>query len=294
MPPAQQRLALRQHQHGDKAVVAGAALDFLEREIRRLHRHHDGGAQPRILRQPFGRDPVVDRLAEAGRHIGIEHRLRAVDDIADRVADAPSWSNAPRCTMARSLPGLLPSVGPPVGAAAKRHVRRIGIEVEAVDGAAHHLLFPVIVEIGQQRRARSAHRRVDVAVDPRGRHGVPSDVVFGGALRRNSECAADGREVQGWTTRRRVLSGMRKTQILALNADVIRRDQRKGRKPWRRKPGNTTGHEPPPISGRHGARRHGRDDRQYLALVRQWRRHSAGPCASRPPPRPPRRRDRNI
>ena len=35
--------------------------------------------EPRILRQPFGRDPVVDRLAEAGRHIGIEHRLRAVD-----------------------------------------------------------------------------------------------------------------------------------------------------------------------------------------------------------------------
>src|SRR5439155_13354179 len=50
---------------------------------------------------------------------------------------------------------------------------------EAVDGAADHLLFPVVVEIGQQRGAGSAHRGMDVAVDPRGRHGASSGFRLG-------------------------------------------------------------------------------------------------------------------
>ena len=71
---------------------------------------------------------------------------------------------------------------PPVGPAGQRHVGRIAGEIEAVDGAAHHLLLPVIVEIGQQRGARSAHRRMDIAVDPRGGHARFLDIVFGGLL----------------------------------------------------------------------------------------------------------------
>ena len=35
-----------------------------------------------------GGDPVIDRLAEGGGHIGIVHRLRAVQHIADRVTGA--------------------------------------------------------------------------------------------------------------------------------------------------------------------------------------------------------------
>ena len=85
MPSAEQALALRQHQDGDEAGVAGSALDLLDGEVRRLHRHHDRGAQARIARQPFCRDPVVDRLAEGGRHVGIVDGLRAVQHVADRV-----------------------------------------------------------------------------------------------------------------------------------------------------------------------------------------------------------------
>src|SRR6516164_3651846 len=66
----------------------------------------------------------------------------------------------------------LAGLGPPVWPAGERHVRRITREVEAVDRAAHHLLFPVIVEIGKQRRACSSHRGMDVAVNPRGSHGL--------------------------------------------------------------------------------------------------------------------------
>src|SRR5581483_5466319 len=73
----------------------------------------------------------------------------------------------------------LAALGAPVGPAAKRHVRRVGGEIEPVDGPAHHLLFPVIVEIGQQRRARSPDRRVDVAIDPR-RHAFPRKFAVGG------------------------------------------------------------------------------------------------------------------
>jgi hypothetical protein len=67
--------------------------------------------------------------------------------------------------------------GTPVGAAGERHVGRIGIEIEAVDRPADHLLFPMIVEIGQQRGARPAYRGMNVAVDPRGncRHGCFPD-----------------------------------------------------------------------------------------------------------------------
>jgi hypothetical protein len=61
----------------------------------------------------------------------------------------------------------------PVRPARQRHRRRIARQIEAVDRAAHHLLFPVIVEIGQQRGARSADGGMDVAVDPRGRHASP-------------------------------------------------------------------------------------------------------------------------
>src|SRR5262249_121943 len=63
----------------------------------------------------------------------------------------------------------LAALGTPVGPAAERHVRRIAGEIEAVDGAAHHLLLPVIIEIGQERGTRSSHRGMDIAVDPRGR-----------------------------------------------------------------------------------------------------------------------------
>src|SRR5207253_9855762 len=63
--------SLRQHQDRHEPDVAGAAFDLFDGEIRRLHRHYDRSPQAGIARQPFGGDPVVDRLAEGGSHIGI-------------------------------------------------------------------------------------------------------------------------------------------------------------------------------------------------------------------------------
>src|SRR5205807_9977190 len=59
------------------------------------------------------------------------------------------------------------------------------------------LLFPVIVEIRQQRGARSAHGGVDIAVDPRGRH---AGFLGRHSWRRNMppvECAAERTQAQG-------------------------------------------------------------------------------------------------
>jgi len=138
---------LRQHQDRHEAVVGGAAFDFLDREIRRLQGNYDRGAQPRIARQPFGRDPVVDGLAEGGGHVGIVNGLRAVQHIADRVARSQLVERA--ALDHRKLAAGLAVGRPPVGAAGQRHMRRIAREIETIDGPAQHLLFPVIVEIGQ-------------------------------------------------------------------------------------------------------------------------------------------------
>ena len=64
LPPAQREFGLRQHQHLDEALVLGAAVDLLGGELRAVHRHDDGCAQPRIAIQPFRGDPPVDRTAQ--------------------------------------------------------------------------------------------------------------------------------------------------------------------------------------------------------------------------------------
>ena len=163
-------------------------------------RDHDRGAQPRIARQPFGCDPVVDRLAEGRRHVGIVHRLRAVEHIADRVAGA-ELVERPALHHRKIAAGL--AIGrPPVGPAGQRHVRRIAGEIEAIDGPAHDLFFPVIVEIRQQRGARSAHGGMDIAVDPRGRHRCSLGRHSWRQIGPPFKCAADGPEAQGLVAER--------------------------------------------------------------------------------------------
>jgi hypothetical protein len=105
--------------------------------------------------------------------------LRAVEHVADRVARA-ELVECPTLNHREIAAGL--AIGrPPVGPAGQRHVGRIAREIEAIDRAAHHLFFPVIVEIGQQRGARSAHGGMDIAVDPRGGHArFPKSLLAAG------------------------------------------------------------------------------------------------------------------
>jgi hypothetical protein len=55
----------------------------------------------------------------------------------------------------------------------------------------------VIAEIGQERGAGSAHRGMNIAIDPRRRHRDSLGCHFWRPLRRGRKCAADGAEVQG-------------------------------------------------------------------------------------------------
>ena len=84
--PPQRHLAHRQHQHLNEALVGGAALDLFRRRVRVHQRHHDRGAQPRLLVEPFLRHPIVHRAAQSGAEIGVEDRHRAVEAIGDRIA----------------------------------------------------------------------------------------------------------------------------------------------------------------------------------------------------------------
>ena len=113
-PPAGRRLAHDRQQHLHEPPVRPGALDLFRRKVRGVRRHEDGGAQARVAVEPFRLQPVVQRTAEARRHVlGIEHR-RAVEAVEDGearaepvhgVADEPGGVAAgPR--------GAVPPVGP--------------------------------------------------------------------------------------------------------------------------------------------------------------------------------------
>ncbi len=81
---AQRMVVHHQQQDLHEAAVGGDAVDLLDRQFGVLHRHHDGGAQARLLVQPLGGDPVVHRAGEAGAHVLGEQQLHAVEAVADR------------------------------------------------------------------------------------------------------------------------------------------------------------------------------------------------------------------
>ncbi len=161
-PPAERRVAAHQHQHLHEAPIGGAALDLLDRELGVAGVDKDRGSQARVAVEPFARHPFVHRAGKSGAHVLAEHRERAVQAVADRVARA-------ECVERLGLHGFqlrggVPLLRPPIGAGVAGIVRRIGGEVEAVDAPADHLLAPVLVEIGQQI-GHPGRRRMDVAVD---------------------------------------------------------------------------------------------------------------------------------
>ena len=109
-PPAQRRFGHRRQQHGHEAPVRRQALDLLRRQVRRLRRHDDGGAQPRLGVQPFARDPIVHRAAQGDRHVLRGQRRRAPERVADRDAGAerrpgPGRAAAPGSRRACRSPG---------------------------------------------------------------------------------------------------------------------------------------------------------------------------------------------
>ena len=87
-PPAEQHVAHHQQQHLHEAAVVRDALDLGDRELRVLRRDQDRGAQPRLLVEEMLARPVVHRRAKRSRHVLVEERDRAMQIVADRVAQA--------------------------------------------------------------------------------------------------------------------------------------------------------------------------------------------------------------
>jgi hypothetical protein len=100
----------------------------------------------------------------ARHNIAAEHRLGAVDRIADR---EPRPEAVERIALHhREIAARIAFSQAPVGPAGQRRAGRIRrhVEVDAVDAPHHDILAPIIVEIGQQR-LHLRHARMDVAVD---------------------------------------------------------------------------------------------------------------------------------
>ena len=66
------------------------ALDLLDGELDILQRHHDRGAQARVMIEPLPRNPVVDGAGEGARHVLVEDELDAIEAVADGKGGAPA------------------------------------------------------------------------------------------------------------------------------------------------------------------------------------------------------------
>ena len=161
---AKRRLPGDEHGHLHEARIARATLYFLGGEFGVVQRHDDGGAQARLLVEPFLRHPVVDRRADHGRHVLAMQGGAAPDAGGDRVGHAEGVERAlaqqpqvrPRLAVGRA----------PVGASGNRRVRRVAGQVPAqlVNAPVQELLTPVGVEIGHDR-LDGGHDDMRVAID---------------------------------------------------------------------------------------------------------------------------------
>ena len=89
-PAADRHLAERRQQHLHEIGIAGQPFDLGDREFRILQRHDDRAAKPAIGRQQLLGHPVIERAENGRRHVAVEQRHRAMDDVADGVIGAES------------------------------------------------------------------------------------------------------------------------------------------------------------------------------------------------------------
>ena len=105
---AERVLAHRQHHHLHETLVAGAPLDLLHRPLDRLDGQHGRAQQARVLVQPFGRQPVVERAREGGGQVLVAEGLDRKQRIADgmREAEAVERLLGALCAGSVSAPAL--------------------------------------------------------------------------------------------------------------------------------------------------------------------------------------------
>ena len=99
-PASEQHVAHGEQQHLDETPIRRHSLDLGDRALRIVHRHQDGGAEPRLAVEQLLRDPVVDGGAQRHRHVLVEQRDGAVQHVADGEA-ASRTDRAPGCGSCR-------------------------------------------------------------------------------------------------------------------------------------------------------------------------------------------------
>ena len=147
-PVAERPVTHHQQQHLHKARIGGAALDLGGGEFGVLRRDEYRGAKPRLAIEPFARDPIVHRLAQGRRHVGVEQRHRPMQYIGDGQARADCIERL-RAQGVEFGAGWRPLCRPPIRPDGLRQVRCIARERERgfVDIALGEMFAPEIIEM---------------------------------------------------------------------------------------------------------------------------------------------------
>ena len=118
---AERRLAHGQEQHLHEAPVGRQPLDLAQRELHVVRRQQDRGAQPRLGVQQLLGHPVVDGRAQGRRHVVVEQRHRAVQRVADGIAEPEAVEHV-RADRLQARRAGLPGAGRQSGRADKGEV----------------------------------------------------------------------------------------------------------------------------------------------------------------------------
>ena len=166
-PLARRLPSAAEHQHLGKVGIAGVAFDFGDRGRGVLVGHDDRGLQPRIFTGPFLDLPLVHRMGQRARQVGVHRPLAGR---GQRIED-PEFD----IVRVQMLPGHEPEVaaGPAAagreGIPSRRHRLRlrigrtpfIGLTVQHPEGL--HMFLPALRQPGIQR-LHAIDPRMDIAI----------------------------------------------------------------------------------------------------------------------------------
>src|SRR6185437_16467154 len=91
----------------DEARMIAESIDFARRHVGLLAWHDDRGAEPRLIAEPLGDDPVVDRARHRHVRVGVVDALHGIVAVEDSPFHVP-WIENLLAEQAQTRPGRSP------------------------------------------------------------------------------------------------------------------------------------------------------------------------------------------